>query len=184
VKTTFCIVKGRFDAVPSPSPTVSTLPTLLPTPKPTLVPSSLPTVIPSFPPTVSPSLPPTPSPTLTPTSGPTVNCYPGYYVNSNGACTICDVGKVSNTSLPPWPTECEYCDRGYVAKSQGLTRCDKCIPGKYSVLNDRSDCYDCEAGRYVPNSTDTAVVPSTPSLYEGCVVRINYDLVFLLVSTE
>jgi len=106
VKTTFCIVKGRFDAVPSPSPTVSTLPTLLPTPKPTLVPSSLPTVIPSFPPTVSPSLPPTPSPTLTPTSGPTVNCYPGYYVNSNGACTICDVGKVSNTSLPPWPTEC------------------------------------------------------------------------------
>ena len=154
--TSFCLVGGQFFVVPSPQPTISLLPSPLPTVRPSLPPSPQPTVTPSLLPTGTPTLPPTPAPSVPPTPAPSVNCYPGFYINNNKLCVACNPGKTSNTTLPPWPTECDYCERGYFQQDSGQSSCDKCLVGKYSY-DDRTDCAECSAGQYVLNGTGCEV---------------------------
>ena len=68
------VIGGLFGGVPSPNPTVSSLPTQNPTPAPTPIPTPPPTQLPTLPPSPQPSpvptLMPTPVPTLMPTPEP------------------------------------------------------------------------------------------------------------------
>ena len=65
------VIGGLFGGVPSPNPTLSLLPTQIPTPLPTQVPTPKPTQLPTLPPSPQPSVVPSPVPTPVPTIMPT-----------------------------------------------------------------------------------------------------------------
>lgn len=56
-----------------------------------------------------------------------------------------DAGKYTNTSQPPFPTECVTCESGRYASGAGMSSCTVCDEGKFSNP-DRTACSDC--GRF------------------------------------
>ena len=98
----------------------------------------------------------------TSTSGSTfcVPCVPGYYSSASGAseclkcvggtyssagsstCNICDKGKYSTLAS----ATCQFCPIGAIAKYEGSSSCDLCLPG-YSTASTElgaSNCIQCE----------------------------------------
>ena len=184
------VIGGLFGGVPTPNPTVSSLPTQVPTPSPTPVPSPPPTQLPTLPPSPQPSpvpsLMPTPVPTLMPTPSPspvpTPSPSPAPTSMPTPVPTLSPTPQPSlvPTQLPtpvptlmpspspspvPTPLPSPLPTLAPTPKPTPLPTPQptvSCAEGRYFdyEVNGKSVCRDCPAGRYLNQTRAKDAIPA------------------------
>ena len=174
------IVILSFSGTPTPSPSISLVPTSNPSCDPSSEPSSVPSVVPSNNPSAVPSsLPsnvptqPTAHPTSDPTSPssmPTISptCMAGYVIDVNAtSCEPCPPGQFSDAG----DDVCTPCPIGEYSSDWGSTECTACS-GTSATTSDGSS--SCEAYSFTDLSSRQAAFITIAIILPAYVVTILY----------
>ncbi|GMH69262.1 hypothetical protein TL16_g05114 [Triparma laevis f. inornata] len=92
------------------------------------------------------------------------DCTAGKYTDTEGNtfCTYCNqpTGSTSGSISAPGATSCTKCPPGsFSGIEPGVTFCQSCEGGKYTVEEGKRSCDSCEEGKYAPDPNADADLP-------------------------
>jgi len=128
---------------PSPSPSISSKPSLQPTLS--MQPSEFPSTEPSNQPSTGPTI--SHQPSTIPSSHPTAACPVGTYSNSSiPKCQPCSPGSYQDEET--YSNTCKKCETGSYQPEEGMSKCIPCGNGTFQEAIGQAQCKECRAGGY------------------------------------